>query len=447
MTWLRSNIKLLTGYPSAVIGLVIIFLLVALAIYAVVTMPLQEAITLWRAGEGIWQDTPRNAAPAWLNLFRREKLPVTQVFDSTQLPEAKTRQDLGGGLTEIRIVFPFEFNYDGFPQEINIFTTATFRQSRPNLNMTWITPDGREIPLGNATLRATESFRLGQDTRLTRRLGGRSAEIGLFADPNSSTPRVLKGTYQLVLEGLVFEEGADIDAKLVVYGQLHGLAGTDHLRRDLMVSLLWGTPIALAMGFVAAVGATVSTMVIAAIGTWYGGWIDGLIRRITEVNLILPILPILIMIGTLYSRSLAVIMGLFVLLSIFSGGILTYRALFLQIKEAPYIEGARSYSASNMRIVFRYMVPRVLPVLIPQFVTLIPSFVFLEANLAVLGLGDPLLPTWGKVLWEAEANGALFNGHYYWVLAPSVMLLITGLGFSMLGFTLDRIFNPRLRGL
>src|SRR5690606_9994472 len=125
-------------------------------------------------------------------------------------------------------------------------------------------------------------------------------------------------------------------------------------------------------------------MVIAAIGTWYGGWIDGLIRRITEVNLILPILPILIMIGTLYSRSLAVIMGLFVLLSIFSGGILTYRALFLQIKEAPYIEGARSYSASNMRIVFRYMVPRVLPVLIPQFVTLIPSFVFLEANLAVL---------------------------------------------------------------
>nr|MBO2478367.1 ABC transporter permease [Bacillota bacterium] len=108
---------------------------------------------------------------------------------------------------------------------------------------------------------------------------------------------------------------------------------------------------------------------------------------------------------------------------------------------------ARSYSASDLRIVFRYMVPRVMPVLLPQFVTLIPSFVFLEANLAVLGLGDPLLPTWGKVLFEAGANGALFNGHYYWVLAPSVLLLITGLGFSMLGFTLDRVFNPRLRGL
>ncbi len=447
MSWLRTNMRLLARYPSAVAALAIIAILFAMAIYAMASMSLSEAISLWRGGEGVWQDTPRNAPPAWLNLFRREKLPVTQVFDSRQSPESKTSEDLGGGLKEIRLVFPIEYTYDGFPQDVAVFVTSTFRQARPNLSMTWVTPDGREIPLGNSTLRGNDSFRLSQDARLRVRLGGRSAEVGLFADPSSPTPRTLKGTYQLILDGIVFEEGADIDAKLVVYGQLHGLAGTDHLRRDLMVSLLWGTPIALAMGFAAAVGATVCTMIIAAIGAWYRGWVDGLIQRITEVNLILPVLPILIMVGTLYSRSLVVIMGLFVLLNIFSGGIKTYRALFLQIREAPYIEAARSYSASNMRIVFRYMVPRVLPVLIPQFVTLIPSFVFLEANLAVLGLGDPILPTWGKVLSEAYSNGALFNGHYYWVLAPSVLLLFTGLGFSMLGFTLDRVFNPRLRGL
>jgi len=447
MTWLASNLRLLGRYPSAVAGLVVILVLVATAIYAVVSMPLTEAINLWRGGEGLWQDTPRNAAPAWLNLFRREKLPVTQVLDSRNLPAGKKVEDLGDGLTEIRIVLPFEFNYDGFPQEVGVFTYATFRQARPHATMRWVTPDGREIPVVDSSLRSSDQFRLSQDSRLTRRLRNQPADVGLFADPNATTPRPLKGTYQLVVEGLVFEEGADIDVKLVVYGQLHGLAGTDHRRRDLMLALLWGTPIALIMGFVAAVGASLSTMLIAAIGTWYGGWVDGLIQRITELNLILPVLPILIMIGTLYSRSLVVIMGLFVLLSVFSGGIKTYRAIFLQVKESPYIESARSYSASNMRIVFRYMIPRVLPVLIPQFVTLIPSFVFLEATLSVLGLGDPLLPTWGKVLWEAEANGAVFNGHYYWILAPSVLLLLTGLGFSMLGFTLDRVFNPRLRGL
>ena len=93
------------------------------------------------------------------------------------------------------------------------------------------------------------------------------------------------------------------------------------------------------------------------------------------------------------------------------------------------------------------MIPRIAPILVPQFVVLIPSYVFLEATLAVLGLGDPILPTWGKVLDDAYTNGALYRGQFYWVLSPSVLLVATGLGFSMLGFALDRIFNPRLRGL
>jgi peptide/nickel transport system permease protein len=186
-------------------------------------------------------------------------------------------------------------------------------------------------------------------------------------------------------------------------------------------------------------------MIIAAIGVWYGRWVDAGIQRITEVNLILPVLPILIMIGTFYSRSIWVILGAVVALSIFSAAIKTYRAMFLQIKESPYIEAARAYGAGNLRIVFRYMIPRVVPVLVPQFVVLIPTFVFLEASLAVLGLGDPVLPTWGKILEDAYKQGALFRGYYYWVLAPSVLLMLTGLGFAMVGFTLDRIFNPRLR--
>jgi peptide/nickel transport system permease protein len=77
----------------------------------------------------------------------------------------------------------------------------------------------------------------------------------------------------------------------------------------------------------------------------------------------------------------------------------------------------------------------------------IPGFVFLEASLAILGLGDPVLPTWGKVIEDARSQGALYNGYYYWMLEPFVLLMLTGLGFSMLGFALDRIFNPRLRGL
>jgi len=152
------------------------------------------------------------------------------------------------------------------------------------------------------------------------------------------------------------------------------------------------------------------------------------------------------MIGTFYSRSIWLMLGATIALSIFGSGIVTYRSVFMQVKESPYIEAARSYGAGSGRIVFMYLLPRIIPMLIPTLVTAIPGYVFLEASLAVLGLGDPVLPTWGKIINDAQGNGALYQGLYYWVLEPAVLLMLTGLAFAMLGFSLDRIFNPRLRG-
>jgi peptide/nickel transport system permease protein len=315
------------------------------------------------------------------------------------------------------------------------------------VSLTWQTPDGREIRVADFSIGGSGTYRLSQDEKLQRRLDGQLPHVGLFADPDAEEPTAVQGTYTLEVVGLTFEEGSDLDAEMVIYGQVHGAAGTDHLRRDLMVALLWGTPIALSFGLLAAVGTTVTTMVIAAIGVWLGGWVDELIQRITEVNLILPLLPILIMVGTFYSRSIWLMLGVIIILSIFGAGIKTYRAVFLQVKESPYIEAARAYGAGNGRIIMRYLVPRIVPLLVPQLVILVPTFVFIEASLAVLGLGDPSLPTWGKVMNEAYAGGALYQGLYYWVLEPAVLLMLTGLAFALVGFSLDRIFNPRLRGL
>jgi peptide/nickel transport system permease protein len=219
------------------------------------------------------------------------------------------------------------------------------------------------------------------------------------------------------------------------------------MRRDLLLPILWGIPIALAFGLLAALGTSVLTMTIAAIGTWYAGIVDAIIQRITEINLVLPFLSILIMIGTFYSRSIWTILGATIALSIFTGGIKQYRAIFMQVKESTYIEAARAYGASDRRIIFRYLIPRIIPLLIPGLVSAVPAFVFLEASLALLGLGDPVLPTWGKTINEAYANAALYRGWYYWIVQPAVLLMITGLGFASLGFALDRIFNPRLRGM
>lgn len=434
-------------YPSAIVGLLLIASLIALSIYTVIAYPYEEAIARWRGGENVWIETPRNAQPRWVNWFPGVNKPDTLILNSQEKPELKTRETISESMTDVIISFPFEYEYDGFPQEVSVFLDAKFKEKRPHVELTWVTPDGREIRLGDTTVPGSVVFRVSQEDRLKRRLDGLSPEVGLFAMPDVEPPTPLKGQYELRAAGLVFEEEAELDAKMVVYGQVYGLAGTDDRRRDLMLALLWGTPVALSFGLLAAVGSSISTMIIAAIGVWFGGWIDATIQRITEVNLILPVLPILIMIGTFYSRSIWLMLGMVILLGIFSGGIKSYRAIFLQIKESPYIEAAKAYGAGHFRIIFNYLIPRIIPILVPQFVVLIPSFVFLEATLAVLGLGDPVLPTWGKVLNDARANGALYNGHYYWMLEPAVLLIFTGLGFAMVGFALDRIFNPRLREL
>ncbi len=343
--------------------------------------------------------------------------------------------------------YAFDYQYDDFPQEMIIFFTAKYDVKQPHITMKWITPDGRELRMSQMSVRRSDQYRFELDERLKRRIRDMSVTQGLFSVPDVLPPTIQKGKYELQISACCSNRMPRWMPNWSSTARCTGWPGTDHLRRDLMVAMLWGAPIALAFGILAALGTSVLSMIIAAVGSWFGGAVDEIIQRITEVNLVLPVLPILIMIGTLYSRSIWIILGAVVALSIFSSSIKTFRAIFLQIKEAPYIEAARSYGAGNLRIIFNYLIPRLIPVLIPGFVIGIPSYVFLEASLAVLGLGDPVLPTWGKVINDAQAQGALFNGHYYWVLQPAVLLMITGLAFSMLGFALDRIFNPRLRGV
>jgi peptide/nickel transport system permease protein len=449
------NLREITRYPAAVVGLFMILILVVVAIYAMVSLPYDEAVKLWRGGEDIWYNTPKKAAPVWTNWFRSKNLPATIAMNSTSEAVDKTREAIDEELTQITFDYTFDYPYTTFPREISLFFDTQYQEKAPFVELLWLTPDGREIRVANMAAESSLSYRLSQDDKLERRLprilgfdlpSEASTHEALFADPNAEDLQALPGEYTLRAIATVFEPESDVDAELVLFGQVHGVAGTDHRRRDITVALLWGTPVALAFGLLAALGTSATTMIIAGVGTWYGGWVDALIQRITEVNLILPVLPILIMIGTFYSKSLWVMLGVIILLNIFGGGIKTYRAIFLQVKESPYIEAAQAYGATDARVIFSYLVPRIVPTLIPNLVTLVPAYVFLEAALSVLGLGDPVMPTWGKIISDARVNGALYQGNYYWMLEPSILLMLTGLAFSLLGFALDRIFNPRLRG-
>ncbi len=463
----KSTIKELLTYKSGVFGAVFLILLLALSTYTIITLPYDETVKLWRGEGGVWLENPRNAQPSWVKYFG-QNLPETIKRDTTQLGQEGTVKIITpipqSNMKLARISFTFDFSYDSFPSEINIFFSAKYNESAPLLNIYWVKPSGTEIKLLTYIPRSQDdklylSINREVSNALTFYMSevlGKSpsvplpTEYSLFAVEDSSmdstlTAKPLKGTYKLYIDGMLFGKDADIDAKLIVYGKVYGIAGTDNQRRDLTIALLWGTPIALAFGLTASVTITFLELLLAAISGYYGGKIDSVIQRVTEIYMILPFLPILIMVSTFYKLDLLVLIVVVIALSIFGGGIKSTRALVMQIKEYPYIEAAKAYGASSKRIVFLYIIPKILPPIVPTLIASVPSYVFLEAALAILGLGIPNLPSWGKIINESFNAGALYKGYYYWVLEPAFMLILTAFAFSFLGFALDKIVNPKLR--
>jgi peptide/nickel transport system permease protein len=464
--WLKERwravtavLRELVGYPSAVVGLVIIAILIVGSIYAVVALPYLEVGKLWYT-EGLSGTyyVPKLAQPMWLNLLRKDDLLSTIVLTEQDEGATKTIEQGSNGTSSISFTFNFDYSYGAFPDELLIDFTPHYDIKRPFAFMTWVMPDGREIELKALSIPAATRVEvvdyipglsrpnpLFWDTRYD------SAQVGygnpdlaaLFTDPTGESMVPIQGTYQLLIEGLVFEEDSDLDAELVILGQVYGIAGTDYMRRDLVVPLLWGMPFALVIGLFGALLTTVASMVFAGAGVWFGGWVDALIQRITEANMILPILALAVLFYAIFNVNLWIVLGIIVILNVFGSPTKAFRAAFLQVKESPYIEAAQAYGVSNWRIILGYMMPRIVPVLIPQLVALIPAFVFLEATLGLFNIKS-MYPTWGKVIYQALKYGPSWGSRYY-VLGPIFLLLLTGFAFALIGYALDRILNPRLR--
>jgi len=154
-------------------------------------------------------------------------------------------------ITTYHISYTFDYEYDGIPQDMILYFNSTFPSKKPNVSVQMITPDGRKLRIADIGLDSQQTFRFSQDEKLQQRLKTDDVMTGIFAAPDSPTHAVLKGNYQLVISGLTFEKNSDINVEFLQLGRVYGIAGTDMYRRDLLIPLLWGAPIALAFGLIA----------------------------------------------------------------------------------------------------------------------------------------------------------------------------------------------------
>ncbi|MCK4826966.1 ABC transporter permease, partial [bacterium] len=156
---LKTRVKQFSEYPSAIVGLVIITIMIGISFFTVVNVPYDEMIVLWRSSNEAWRKLPRDAAPTWVNIFRRNDLPYTIQLNSrsanTMLNEeirntdfvTKTVTPISDDMTEILISYTFEYEYNSFPQDIAAFIDVQYEEKLPLITITLVTPDDREFKI------------------------------------------------------------------------------------------------------------------------------------------------------------------------------------------------------------------------------------------------------------------------------------------------------------
>jgi peptide/nickel transport system permease protein len=448
---LKGIIKEVIKSKAGLFSLFIFFILIVLSIYAYLSMPYNKVKTLWNDSQA-WLKYPRNAMPSWWAFFTGKNLPK-----NINLKEPKI-ETISDNPKILKYVYNFSYFYDDFPSEFNIFLKSSYKNNPPILRVYWINTKGDKIFLIEKQQRSeADTFYLGNETSIEENLTkyiqeklgyyppfSITAMKGLFIEPNENQS-IAKGSYSLIVEVQFSDKSDTIEIEPIIYGKVYGIAGTDHLRRPLELGILWGMPVDLAFGLGASLSITIIQLILATVSGWYGGVVDNLIQRLTEIYMLLPFLPLMIMISLFYKLTIWKLLVVLIILSLFGSGIKTQRAMVLQVKTLPYIEAARTYGASNMRIVFLYIIPKILPPVIPGLIISIPSYIFLEAILSLFGVLDPTEPTLGRIIEDAFQNGALYKGFYYWVIEPSIIIILMAISFALLGFVIDKIVNPRLK--
>jgi peptide/nickel transport system permease protein len=222
--------------------------------------------------------------------------------------------------------------------------------------------------------------------------------------------------------------------------------GTDRQGRDLLATMVAGTPLTLRIGFIAGVFGVGIGAILAFVAAYYRGGVDAVIRGIADVGLTVPGLLVLIIIAVSIKGGLTVDQMAMVVASLaWLNPTRTIRAQVLTLRERGYVEVARLSGMSGPEIIVKELMPNLLPYLAATLVNAVSSAILASIGLEVLGLGPIDSPTLGMTLYWVNYNAALINGWWWWWTAPTVIILVVFLGLFFLSVGLDEIANPRLR--
>ncbi len=223
--------------------------------------------------------------------------------------------------------------------------------------------------------------------------------------------------------------------------------GTDFFGRNLYAAMVVGMWQTALIGLIAGGVGTTIGVILGFTSAYFGGWIDFIIKSVCQILTPIPVLLIqVVVVGSLDKRDVTIyVMALVIIMLGWMGTTLVVRSQVLTMKERQFVSVAKLSGVSSFGIIFKEIMPNLLPFIAAAFVIQVFTAVFASFYLAVLGLGPLREPLLGNIIWAAQSQGAFFNGWWWWPMEPAIaMILILG-SLALINMGLDELANPRVR--
>lgn len=222
--------------------------------------------------------------------------------------------------------------------------------------------------------------------------------------------------------------------------------GTDVRGRDILSQLLYSTRAAFFLGAVAAITTVLIATTVGSVAAYFGGWIDGGLMRFADLILLMPLLPVLILLSAMFEITMVTLGVMIGVLSGFGGVAIVLKSQALSIKVKSYIDAAKVAGGTDWHVIFKHIVPNVLPLSFLFMMFGVTDAIAIEATLSFFGLLNVPM-TWGIMINNAQTNGYLLSGtDYWWLLFPAGLAVsFLCFAFFLVGRGMDEVINPRLR--
>jgi peptide/nickel transport system permease protein len=223
------------------------------------------------------------------------------------------------------------------------------------------------------------------------------------------------------------------------------LLGTTHLGQDIWAQLIYGTRQSLAIALIAGLFATVLSVIIGVSAAYLGGVADELLSMLTNIFLIIPTFPLIIILSGYAHGGTLTVMLVVLIVTGWSYGANQLRAQALSLRNRDFLESARVRGERRSYVIVFEVLPTMTSLIVANFLGAALYSVLTAAGLQFLGLGDPSSISWGTMLYWAQSQSALQTGMPLWSIAPGVCVALLGVSFALLNYAFDEISNPALR--